>query len=367
MAIKVRLNRPASESYDIVVGRNLSAKAAEFIAKRLKAKKCAIISDSVVAEKFAENLRAELERAGVNASVISFPAGERSKSLSTFAELQQQVVDAGLDRKSCIVALGGGVTGDVAGFVAATFMRGIALVQMPTTLLAMVDSSIGGKTGVDLPNGKNVVGAFRQPDVVFADMDYLAELPENELRNGTAEIAKHAAIADAKRFSLLEKNPGFAKDAKLLAKIVGANIAIKAKIVMSDEKESNLRQVLNFGHTAGHAIESLTKYKKFSHGEAVAIGMAVEAKVAQKLGILKAKDADRIVALLEKLGFSLALPIISAQAMAAEMRRDKKSRDGAIVMALPEKIGKMAKRNGSFGLAVPEKAVIEALNGFDVK
>ncbi|MBI4053033.1 MAG: 3-dehydroquinate synthase [Candidatus Diapherotrites archaeon] len=363
MAVKVRLKRPASESYDIVVGRNLSARAAEFIAKRLKAKKCAIISDSIVTAKFAESLRVQIERKGSQASVISFPAGERSKSLATFALLQQKVFDAGLDRKSCIVALGGGVTGDVAGFAASTFMRGIALVQVPTTLLAMVDSSIGGKTGVDLPNGKNVVGAFKQPSAVFADLDYLNGLPGTELRNGSAEIAKHAVIADAKMFSFLEKNPGFAGKPKLLAKIVEKNAAIKAKIVMADEKESNRRQVLNFGHTVGHAIESLTGYEKFSHGEAVAIGMMVEAKVAQKLGILAAKDADRIIALVESLGFSPALPKFGARELIAEMRRDKKSRDGAIVMALPEKIGRMAKRNGSFGLAVPEKAVIETLNG----
>ena len=359
----MELKRPTVESYEILVGRSLSAKAAEFIAVRLKAKKCAIISDCNVAEKFAAPLKAEIEKRGVRATVVSFLAGEQSKNLSTFAEIQRNVFDAGLDRDSCIVALGGGITGDVAGFVAATYMRGITLVQMPTTLLAMADSSIGGKTGVDLPAGKNAVGAFKQPDAVFSDLDYLKELPERELRNGCAEIAKHAIIADAEMFEILEKNPGFATDPKLLAKIVERNALIKAKVVMADERESNLRQILNFGHTVGHAMESLTGYEKFSHGEAVAIGMAVEARVAERLGLLASGNADRISALLEKLGFALAVRVLNMDEMVSEMRRDKKSKNGEIVMALPKKIGAMAKKGNGFGIAVPEKIAVEVLNG----
>jgi len=274
-------------------------------------------------------------------AVHLFNDAESAKHLGSVGQIARSLCRAGADRKSLVIAVGGGVVGDVAGFVAASYLRGVALVHLPTTLVAQVDSSIGGKTGVNLPEGKNLVGAFYAPRLVIADPDFLCTLPDREFHGGLAEVIKHAVIADAPMFALLEKNMDsiLRRDRDALGSLIPRNIQIKARVVGRDERESGLREILNFGHTFAHALESVTHYGRYRHGEAVAWGMMAAAFLGHELGLTPANDASRIVSLLHRLGPLPPWPSVSNSALLNAMRSDKKSRGGVLRFVLSPHIG----------------------------
>ena len=288
-----------------------------------------------------------------------FDDAEAAKNLHTVESLARALTRAGADRKSLLVAIGGGVVGDVAGFVAASYLRGIALVQIPTTVVAQVDSSIGGKTGVNLPEGKNLVGAFYPPRLVITDPELLRTLPEREFRGGLAEVIKHAIIADKKMFEYLEKNLDQVKrrDRNALDELIPRNVRIKADVVSRDERESGLREILNFGHTFAHALESVTKYRRYQHGEAVAWGMMAAALLGHEVGVTPADDVSRIVALVRRMGPLPPWPRVSAATLIEAMRSDKKARGGKLRFVLVPRVGKA----GSYD-SVPMNAVIRVLH-----
>jgi len=277
---------------------------------------------------------------------------EAAKNLRTLEKVSRALVKSGADRDSLLVAVGGGVIGDVAGFAAACYLRGVALVQVPTTLVAQVDSSIGGKTGVNLPEGKNLVGAFYPPKLVLADPSVLRTLPDREFRGGLAEVIKHGIIADAEMFAYLEKNIGkvLRRDHAALEYLIPRNVAIKARVVTLDERESGLREILNFGHTFAHALESLTKYRRYQHGEAVAWGLMAAALLGHEIGVTRADDVSRIVALVRRIGPLPAWPRVPARSLIAAMRSDKKTRQGKLRFVLTPGIGKA----GSYDDVPPE-------------
>jgi 3-dehydroquinate synthase len=300
-------------------------------------------------------------RAGFSPVLVTIPAGEKAKNLRTVEACYNQLAAHRLERESFVVALGGGVVGDLAGFVAASYLRGIPFVQVPTTLLAQVDSSVGGKTGVNLRAGKNLVGAFYQPRLVLCDLDTLKTLPEREFRAGLAEVIKYGIIFDAALFARIEKElPEILKrNQKILAPIVARCCEIKARVVSQDETESGLRAILNFGHTIGHAIENGLGYGKFLHGEAIAIGQAAEARLSQKILKLPERDSERIENLFERAGLPTRIKLNSSQRgkFFDAMRLDKKARDGEIRFVLARRIGKV-----EFGQKVPSGVIEPALD-----
>jgi 3-dehydroquinate synthase len=276
--------------------------------------------------------------------IILFDDHESAKNLSTVERISRDLVRAGADRTAILIAVGGGVVGDVAGFVAASYLRGVRLVHIPTTLVAQVDSAIGGKTGVNLPEGKNLVGAFYQPDFVIADPATLRTLPDRDFRSGIYEIIKYGVIGDAKLFRDLELNLDklLRRDAKTLANIIPRCVAQKARITSLDERESGLRESLNFGHTFAHALESLTRYRVFRHGEAVGWGMIAATLLSIAAADLPLPDAARIIRLIRRVGNLPPIPkTLSSARMLKEMRSDKKSRDGRIRFVLANKIGRV--------------------------
>jgi 3-dehydroquinate synthase len=273
---------------------------------------------------------------------------ESAKNLRSVEKLSRSLLKAGADRKSLLVAVGGGVVGDVAGFVAAAYLRGVALVHVPTTVVAQVDSSIGGKTGVNLPEGKNLVGAFYPPRLVLCDPEALRSLPEREFRGGLAEIVKHAVIADAQIFAYLEKNIEKVKhrEPAALQYLIPRNVEIKAHVVGRDERESGLREILNFGHTFAHALESVTHYRRYRHGEAVAWGMMAAALLGHEAGITRADDVSRIVSLVRHLGPLPPWPHVAPKVLIDAMRSDKKARGGSLRFVLTPRIGRAASYDG---------------------
>jgi 3-dehydroquinate synthase len=266
---------------------------------------------------------------------------ESAKNLPTVEKLSRSLVKSGADRKSLLVAVGGGVVGDVAGFVAAVYLRGVALVHVPTTLVAQVDSSIGGKTGVNLSEGKNLVGAFYPPRLVLTDPELLHTLPDREYRGGLAEVIKHAIIADASMFAMLEENTEtiLRRDRSALDQLIPRNVQIKARVVSRDERESGLREILNFGHTFAHALESVTKYRRYQHGEAVAWGMIAAAFLGHELSLTRATDVSRIVALIRSLVPLPPWPRVQPATLLDAMRSDKKTRSGILRFVLSPRIG----------------------------
>ncbi|HEU4563526.1 MAG TPA: 3-dehydroquinate synthase [Gemmatimonadaceae bacterium] len=320
----------------------------------------AIISDDTVAPLYAARVAASL--GGERVELFTIPPGEEHKTRASWARLTDAMLAAGLGRDSAVIALGGGVVGDVAGFVAATYMRGIPVVQLPTTLLAMIDASIGGKTGVDTPAGKNLVGAFHQPAAVIADPETLRTLPAPLLRAGLAEAIKHGVIADAGYFdeigAVLHSIP---RDAGALERLIARSVAIKADVVRRDEREGGVRKILNFGHTIGHAVESESGYRLL-HGEAVAIGMVLEARLAERAGIAAAGTSERIEALAASAGLPTERPAeLSAARLIAAMRTDKKARGGEVELALPSRVGAMAGAASGWGIRVAEPLLREVL------
>jgi 3-dehydroquinate synthase len=276
------------------------------------------------------------------ARVHQFDDAEAAKSLQSVEAIARSLVKAGADRRSVVIAVGGGVVGDVAGFAAASYLRGVALVQVPTTLVAQTDSAIGGKTGVNLPEGKNLVGAFYPPKLVVVDSNALATLPEREFRGGLAEVIKYGVIADAKLFAFLEKNfeKVLARDARALEYVISRSVEIKAEVVGKDERESGLREILNFGHTFGHALESATEYKKYQHGEAVAWGMMAAALYGHEIRVTPAADTSRIISLIRRMGQLPAWPKVPPKRLIELMGSDKKTRSGKLRFLLTPGIGR---------------------------
>ncbi len=338
--VKVSLG---NRSYVIKIGPRLLGSLGKECRALSLGIRCAIISDTNVAPYYARAAHQSLVDAGFEPALVTVPAGETAKSLKTVQTCYDQLTQQRLERKSFIVALGGGVVGDVAGFVAATYLRGIPFVQVPTTLLADVDSSVGGKVGVNLPAGKNLVGAFYQPRLVLCDLDVLATLPAREYRAGIAEVIKYGIIHDAKFFSRLERDLPrlLARDPNILCGVVARCCKIKATVVRQDETEGGLRAILNFGHTFGHALEAVSNFGKYLHGEAISIGQILSARLSAGVLGLPDRDVQRIARLFERAGLPTSLNLAPAQRdrLLAAMRLDKKVSNGAIRFVLARKIG----------------------------
>src|SRR5213594_5053586 len=299
--------RSGVQRYPVLIEACLLDQVGEYVRKYLAREKCAIISDSNVAPRFASRVEKSLASAGFGANLIKIPAGEKSKTLKQAGVICDQMIAAGLDRQSFVVGLGGGVVGDISGLVAAIYHRGIPHVQIPTTLLSMVDSSIGGKTGVNTRDGKNLIGAVHHPSLVIDDLNVLETLPRREFNQGLAEIIKHAIIADTRMFRILQSWKAGAAPA--LQRLIKRNIKIKSKIVAKDERDqTGERAVLNFGHTVGHAIERAGGYREFLHGEAVSLGIVAACAISMKKAGLPADQHNAIVSLLQRYELPTRLP-----------------------------------------------------------
>ena len=327
------------QSYRVLIGEGLLKRLGERVRKVLSGQICAIITDSNVAPLFADRVKQSLTSAGFCVTLITIPAGEKSKTLEQAGAICDQMIAAGLDRQSFVVGLGGGVVGDISGFVAAIYHRGIPHVQIPTTLLAMVDSSIGGKTGVNTSDGKNLLGAIYYPSLVIDDIDVLKTLPPREFYQGFAEIIKHAIIADAKMFGTLQRWK--AADAAALQRLIRRNIEIKAKIVAKDERDqTGERALLNFGHTVSHAIERAGEYRKFLHGEALSLGIIPACAISIKKAGLSSDQRDEVVELLQRFELPTRLPPnFPRQKIVEALKFDKKFEGGKVRFVVTPKIG----------------------------
>ena len=355
--IKVSLG---SRSYPIKISAGLLTRMGTECARLKLGRRCAIITDRNVGRLYATAAQRSLRAAGFESILITVPAGETAKSLKTIEACYNQLAKQRLERKSFIVALGGGVVGDLAGFVAASYLRGIAFVQVPTTLLAQVDSSVGGKVGVNLKAGKNLVGAFYQPKLVLCDLDVLSTLPPREYRAGLAEVIKYGIIYDGALFRVLEqKLPAILRrESKTLAEVIARCCAIKAEVVGQDETEGGLRAILNFGHTIGHALEAISHYGKYLHGEAISVGQVAAARLSSRLLNLPALEVQRIVHLFRCMGLPVSVKLSAGQKkkLLAAMQLDKKVSGGEIKFVLARKIGRV-----EFGQKVPLSALEAAL------
>ena len=337
-----------ARSYDIVIGRGLIERAGTMLGPVLATPRVAVVTDDQVGPLYGTRLVASIEQAGIETTLVSIPAGEESKSLGGYERLLDSLLDSRPDRQMTLVALGGGVVGDLAGFAAATLLRGIDFVQVPTSLLAQVDSSVGGKTGINARQGKNLVGAFHQPRMVLADVAALDSLPERQLRAGYAEIVKYGLIDDADFFAWLEAHGAgvLAGDAQARQHAVAASCRAKARIVAADEREAGQRALLNLGHTFGHALERAAGYgDRLLHGEAVGIGLVLAFQLSARLGLCAPDDANRIVAHLRKHGLPASPRELpdgppSAETLVDFMGFDKKLKDGRIRFVLARGIGK---------------------------
>lgn len=350
-----------NRSYLIKIGEGLLRELGSHCARRGLGSRCAIITDINVGKRFAKPAFDSLVREGFDPALLVVPAGEAAKSIKSVSICYNQLASHRLERKSFIVALGGGVVGDLAGFVAATYLRGVPFVQVPTTLLAQVDSSVGGKVGVNLKAGKNLVGAFHQPRLVLCDLDTLKTLPEREFRSGLAEVVKYGVIYDAELFRRIELEGDrlLARDAKLLTAVIARCCDIKAAVVGKDETEAGLRQILNFGHTIGHAIEAISGYGKYLHGEAIAIGQTLAARLSASVAGLPQSDAIRIGNLLAGLGLPNCIRLTGSQKerLFAAMSLDKKVSNGEIKFVLARRIGKV-----TWGKRVPQSLLTQTLD-----
>ena len=303
----------------------------------------ALVTDSNVARHYSARTAGALEKAGFVPKLMVVPAGEASKSSAVLQDLYDHMIRAEIDRSGSIFALGGGVVGDLAGFAAASYLRGIAVVQVPTTLVAQVDSSLGGKTGVNHPRAKNLIGAFHQPSAIIADVGTLTTLPEREFREGLAEAIKYGAIMDAAMLTDLERDLDriLARDLAILEALVTRSLRLKAAVVTADERETGLRKILNFGHTIGHALEASAGYGTYLHGEAVAIGMAAAAVLSVKFGGLSTDEGSRLVRLLERSGLPTEMPPkFRTPDFAAALRLDKKRLESGVEFVLLQRLGK---------------------------
>jgi 3-dehydroquinate synthase len=358
MKLKRIIVKSSAGPYSIIAGAGSIRRAAQEIAALGRFSSVHIVSSPKVWRAVGKTVQRGLclsKRNGIHL----FDDAEWAKNLRSVEQLTRSLCRAGADRKSLVVAVGGGVIGDVAGFVAAVFLRGVKLVHIPTTLVSQVDSSIGGKTGVNLPEGKNLVGSFYPPRLVLTDPELLGTLSHREFRGGLAEVIKHAVIADAEMFAILEKDMEkvLQRDRRALGYLIPRNVEIKARVVGRDERETGLREILNYGHTFAHALESVTKYRRYQHGEAVAWGMIAAAFLGHELGLTRAQDVSRIVALIRRLGPLLPWPRVSPAVLLQAMRSDKKTRSGVLRFVLSPRIGEARSYD-----AVPLRAVERVLH-----
>ena len=369
--VRVNLKKTVDYSYDINIGPDLFGKMAAELRERPLGDRYVVIADSTVLKLHANTLTETMRKAGIKVERIAFPAGDVSKSRKMKIFLEEHLLGLGLGRDCCIIACGGGVTGDLAGFTAATFLRGVPWIQVPTTMLAMVDASIGGKTGIDLPEGKNLIGAFHQPAAVWIDVATLETLPRRHLIAGMAEVVKHAVIRDRAFFKLLEDQAEAVLDGDPSAQrdIIRQSCAIKAEVVSADEKETELRRILNYGHTLGHAFETVSGFSLL-HGEAVSLGMASEGALAVSLGILPAEELARQNALLKKLGLPVKASVVMRALLGRAVRpkeildythADKKARQGITQYVLPTKIGQIKTNKKKVSMALEDRTILDFL------
>ena len=357
--------RTSQGDYRVLVGRGiLDSLAAELSAAGLEGR-AFIIADDAMFPRGVRKVQEALESAGVEAHVLTLLAGERTKSLDTLQQIYSWLAKLRGERSDAIIALGGGVVGDIAGFAAATWLRGVACVQVPTTLAAMVDASLGGKVAANLPEGKNLVGAFHQPKLVLSDIDFLDTLPPRELAAGWAEAIKHGFILDAGLLETFERHADAlqALEGEIVTEVIRRSAAIKADVVSSDEFErGETRVLLNYGHTIGHAIEAVTGYGKFLHGEAVSVGMMGAAMIAQRMGMIEAELVERQRSLLERFGLPRAAPGLSANAILDRTRSDKKTRAGHLHWVLLTGPGRATTRQ-DVPPEIPSSVVEELVRG----
>jgi len=342
-AIRVELGE---RSYEICIGPGILPQLGERL-QEFYFSRVALVSNPTVYALYGDTLLDSLKKAGLDAAVVTIPDGEEYKELLWAYHIYGELLKYRLDRASALIALGGGVIGDITGFVASTYMRGISLVQVPTTLLAQVDSSVGGKTGVNHPEGKNMIGTFHQPRLVWADVETLKTLPRREFLAGIAEVIKYGVIWDKAFFEFLEKNREkiLGLDSGAIQFIIRRSCEIKAEVVPRDEREGGLRAILNYGHTIGHALETATGYTAHLHGEAVSIGMYCEALLSSLLGLMERKEAERVGSLINAYGLrSKMVPGVDEQRMISSMQLDKKAVAGELKFVLPEKIGSVVVR-----------------------
>ncbi len=330
----------ASKSYPIYIGSGLLAQTGNYLKKFRFAGRLVVITDSTVSRLYGSLLKEALEADGFGVSTIEVPPGEAQKSLENAGRLYQELTAVRAERTTPVLALGGGVIGDLAGFVAATYQRGVPLVQLPTTLLAQVDSSVGGKVAVDHGQLKNMIGTFYQPEMVIADISTLNSLPDEELKNGLAEVIKSAAIKDGGFFSFLEESMVRIKslDEGLLEEIVFQSVKIKAEVVAEDELDMGLRHILNYGHTIGHAVESASDFK-IKHGNAVAIGMVAAARISNKMGLLDKNKVNRLIKVIALAGLPTEMPDFNKEDIMQAVQHDKKVREGKVRFVLLRSIG----------------------------
>jgi 3-dehydroquinate synthase len=339
--IRLNLRKDSDHGYEVVVGQGILGSFHDEIRRMGDFSSVALVTDEVVRPLVADPLQAQLKSHDINTTLFTLPAGEAAKIMETVIDLCQQLVDHGFDRKSLLLAVGGGVVGDITGFAAAIYLRGIHYIQVPTTLLAQVDSSIGGKTGVDLPSGKNLLGAFHQPLLVVSDPNLLNTLPLVAKLDGLAEVIKAALIADLELFSILEREgPAIIEtDNPQLETVIVRACEVKCQVVSQDEHEAGLRRILNFGHTLGHAVEAASDYN-ISHGQAVAAGMSVAIRFSRQWAGLSAEEADRASSLIRKFGLPTKLPEnLDSETLLNALQRDKKIQAGICHFVLISKIG----------------------------
>lgn len=357
-----------SKRYPVFIGTNILDRIGPVLKKYVNARVILVVSDSIVAPLYAGACREALQGVGFSVELAEFQCGERSKSLEAASALYDRAITTGLSRGDAILALGGGVTGDLTGFVAATYLRGIAFIQVPTTLLAMVDSSVGGKVAVNHSRGKNLIGAFYQPAAVFADTALLRTLPEREFIAGLAEVVKCGLIGDQWLFQRLEtlslgRSKGgsevLAPSGILLKKLIARSVMLKRNVVLQDEKENDLRRVLNLGHTFGHALEASTGYDYFLHGEAVAWGMALAARLSRRLKLLSEENEKRIIRVVRWLDPPGPPGYLTRDSLVDALQYDKKREQEGLVFVLPVDIGRVI-----FYRSPPWDAIQEALDAF---
>src|SRR6185437_4413971 len=365
--ISVKLPARKAYNYPIYIGQNLLNEYAKWLDPLLAGKKIVIITDEVVCKLYARNFAATLEKAGYDVLLLSFAPGEESKSYAKLEYLLDEMLKHRCDRHSLCIAFGGGVVGDITGFVSAIFMRGIRYIQIPTTVLSMIDSSVGGKTAINSVHGKNLIGAFYQPNAVVMDVNLIDSLPQDQLINGLIEAIKIFLTSDAEYFNytLANLDDIVNKDYTKLTKIIKRAVGLKADVVAKDEKEENLRMILNFGHTVGHAIEKLSAYK-MAHGFAVALGILVEAKISFLLGLIKHEQYVLIERVLSKLGINKKqLEPFKTDEVITAMLGDKKNKSGNIYMILLADIGRVNESNeGKVATVVRSEIIIQALSTF---
>jgi 3-dehydroquinate synthase len=339
--IKVHLDKKTSSSYEIYIGNGIIDRMGLLLAKHNWGERYIIITDDIVSSLHGARIEETFKEMGLKTDIIDFPAGEASKDMQTSLRIVDRLMALGTDRTSALIALGGGVVGDITGFVASIYMRGIPYIQVPTTLLAQVDSSIGGKTGIDLSTGKNILGTFYQPKGVFIDLAFLKTLEPQELKNGLAEVVKYGIIDDPELFDILEAKSVDIKKGEpdLLEEIVTRSCRIKKGVVEIDEQEKGVRRILNFGHTIGHAIETESEYT-IPHGDAVSMGMAASAIISEHMHYLPSEDRERIISLIRAMDLPDRIPKkISPDGICARMKGDKKKAGDALNFVLLKKIG----------------------------